>query len=117
MNPQPQTTQTETSSEIRAPYKVRDKMSRPSSSVPIQCARDEDARHAKLRRVLADDGRLRVMFDRRADRLRNPGWVNRSLRTLGFAVVRMSSKPHVTGVIGLPFRFSCIGEERLSGQA
>src|SRR5882672_7772830 len=43
INPQPQTTQTETSSEIRAPYKVRERMSRPSSSVPIQCARDGDA--------------------------------------------------------------------------
>src|SRR6266852_2717778 len=43
MNPQPQTTQTETSREIRAPYNVRDKMSRHSSSVPIQCARDGEA--------------------------------------------------------------------------
>ena len=60
---------------------------RPVTRWLVVVAREKDARHAQLRRVLRGDGRLRVMFDRRADGLRNPGWVNDSLRTLGFAVI------------------------------
>jgi hypothetical protein len=63
----------------------------------VVVARDEGARHAKLRRVLAGDGRLRVIFDRRVDGLRNPGWVNHSLQTLGFAVVRLSDNTRRDG--------------------
>jgi hypothetical protein len=50
-------------------------------------ARDEDEIHAKLRRVLAADQHVQLIFDRRADGSRNPPWVTRSLRIHGFAVV------------------------------
>ena len=65
---------------------------RPVTGWLVVVARDKAARHAQLRQVLGGDSRLRVMFDRRADGLRNPGWVNDSLRTLGFAVIRLVSR-------------------------
>jgi hypothetical protein len=48
---------------------------------------EEDEIHAKLRRVLAADRHVRVIFDRRANTSRNPPWLTRSLRIHGFAVV------------------------------
>ena len=53
----------------------------------VVVARDEDEIHAKLRQILTADRHVRVIFDRRANDLRNPPWVTRSLRTHGFAVV------------------------------
>ena len=53
----------------------------------VVVAREEDQIHAKLRRVLAADRRVRVIFDRRATAARNPSWVTRSLRIHGFAVI------------------------------
>ena|SRR6266446_10326678 len=49
--------------------------------------REEDEIHAKLRRVLAADRHVRVIFDRRATAARNPPWITRSLRIHGFAVI------------------------------
>jgi hypothetical protein len=53
----------------------------------VVVAREEDQIHEKLRRVLAADRHVRVIFDRRANGSRNPPWVTRSLRLHGFAVV------------------------------
>ncbi len=58
----------------------------------IVVARDEDEIHAKLRRVLAADRHVRVIFDRRANTSRNPAWVTRSLRIHRFAVVSAMGK-------------------------
>jgi len=53
----------------------------------VVVAREEDEIHAKLRRVLAVDRHVRVIFDRRATAARNPPWVTRGLRIHGFAVI------------------------------
>ena len=53
----------------------------------VVVAREEDEIHAKLRRVLAADRHVRVIFDRRANAARNPPWVTGSLRIHGFAVI------------------------------
>jgi hypothetical protein len=58
----------------------------------VVAARDEDEIHAKLRRVLAADRHVRVIFDRRATASRTPPWVTRSLRIHGFAVISAVGK-------------------------
>jgi hypothetical protein len=57
---------------------------------------EEDEIHAKLRRVLAADRHVRVIFDRRANAARNPPWVTRSLRIHGFAVIPAAGKRRKT---------------------
>ena len=58
----------------------------------VVVAREEDEIHAKLRRVLAADRHVRVIFDGRANTVRNPPWVTRSLRIHGFAVILAVAK-------------------------